>query len=160
MVRGDKIPYTSRMATHKKHHHGERPTLDQSLAALKSSGLKLTAPRKAILQLMTNHHGPFTAEEVHKRITRRVCDLATVYRTLTSLDEAGLVRRCEFGDGSSRFELAEAGGHHHHIVCKKCKKVEVVDECEVAGLDKLALKRGYLDVTHILEFFGTCPDCR
>ncbi|MGZ6404293.1 MAG: Fur family transcriptional regulator, partial [Bdellovibrionota bacterium] len=108
------------MATDKKHNHHHPKSLEQVLGDLKKSQLKLTIPRKAILKVLVEEHGPFTAEEVHKRISRRVCDLATVYRTLASLDEAGLLRRCEFGDGSARYELAEAENtHHHHLVCKK-----------------------------------------
>jgi Fe2+ or Zn2+ uptake regulation protein len=135
--------------------------LTHLLEALKSHQLKITGPRKTILQALVDDHGPFTAEEVHKKIGRRICDLATVYRSLTSMEEAGILRRCEFGDGTARYELAEGeGAHHHHLICRKCKRVEVVDDCELEAIDKFARKRGFTDVSHILEFFGTCPACR
>lgn len=149
------------MASEKKHQHAHSPTLEQVLGELKKAQLKLTTPRKAILQALVNEHGPFTAEEVLKKISRRVCDQATVYRTLASLEEVGIITRCEFGDGSARYEIAgETGHHHHHLICKKCKRVEIVDDCEVEGLDKVAQKRGFSDVSHVLEFFGLCPDCK
>lgn len=130
------------------------------LGDLKSSGLKLTEARKAILKALTDHHGPFTVEEIHKLISKKICDQATVYRNLSSLADAGLIRRCEFGDGSARFELAEVGEHHHHIICNKCKRVEIIDDPEIEEIDRFARKRGFADVSHILEFFGTCPQCK
>jgi Fur family ferric uptake transcriptional regulator len=149
------------MATDKKHSHEHHRSLDQVLAELKKANLKLTTPRKAILELLVNEHGPFSAEEVQKKISRRACDLATVYRTVASLEEVGILNRCEFGDGTARFELADSSGHHHHhLICRQCKRVEVVDDCELEGLDRLAQKRGFTNVSHILEFFGTCPDCK
>ncbi|MGZ3713406.1 MAG: Fur family transcriptional regulator [Bdellovibrionota bacterium] len=150
------------MASDKNHRHQHQTkSLDQALSDLKLRGLKVTIPRRAILQALILEHGPFTAEEIHKQISRRVCDLATVYRTLSSLEEAGLLRRCEFGDGSARYEMAGQGNaHHHHLICKSCKKVEVVDECELEEIDRFAQKRGFTDISHTLEFFGICADCR
>ena len=149
------------------HGHGSKKNkspdghdLTEALMGLKSSGLKLTEARKAILKSLTDHHGPFTVEEIHKLISKKICDQATVYRNLASLAEAGLVRRCEFGDGSARFELAGAGEHHHHIICNKCKRVEIIDDAEIEEIDRFARKRGFADVSHILEFFGTCPQCK
>ena len=74
----------------KKNHHDHAPSLEQALAALKKSGLKLTAPRKAILKALAAQHGPFTVEQIYKLITRRVCDQATVYRNLGPFDRGGL----------------------------------------------------------------------
>ncbi|PWU10748.1 MAG: hypothetical protein C5B47_01750 [Verrucomicrobia bacterium] len=134
--------------------------IEAAQTALKETGLKATEPRLAILIALSENHGPFTADEVHKLINKRVCDQATVYRTLTRLVEVGLLRRCEFGDGIARFETAESGHHHHHVVCNQCKRVEVIDDEEIEEIDRFARKRGFSDVSHILEFFGTCPQCR
>jgi Fur family ferric uptake transcriptional regulator len=148
-------------AADKKHHHSHSPSMEQVLEELKKAQLKLTNPRRAILQVLVAEHGPFTAEEVLKRVSRRVCDQATVYRTLASLEEVGIIRRCEFGDGSARYEIAGQGGHHHHhLICRKCKKVEIVDDCEIEDLDNIAQKRGFSNVSHALEFFGLCPTCK
>lgn len=149
------------MASEKKHHRHTAPTMEDALASLKKAELKLTSPRKAILQALVDEHGPFTAEEVHKKVGRRVCDQATIFRTLASLEEVGILRRCEFGDGSARYEISDRPGHHHHhLICKKCRRVEMIEDCELEGLDRLAQKRGFTEVSHILEFFGLCPDCK
>lgn len=137
------------------------PKLEALWAEMKKSGLKQTEPRRRVIQALFDDHGPFTAEEIHRRVTKKVCDLATIYRTLGSLEEAGILRRCEFGDGSARYELSgEEEHHHHHIVCRGCKRVEVVDDPAIEALfEKLVRKHGFRDASHHLEFFGTCPRC-
>jgi Fe2+ or Zn2+ uptake regulation protein len=139
-----------------KHSHNN----EDIIVALKKNGLKLTEPRKAILLALSKSHGPFTAEEVHKLITKKVCDQATVYRTLTRLVDIGLLRRCEFGDGMARFEIADSDHHHHHLVCNQCRRVEIIDDEEIEEIDRFARKRGFSNISHILEFFGTCPQCK
>lgn len=137
--------------------HG--PDLRKIYARLKQSGLKVTDGRRAILATLVANHGPFTAEEIYERVP--LCDRATVFRSLVSLQKANLVKRCEFGDGIARFEIAEAEAHHHHLVCNACKRVEIVNDCDLLGeIDRFARKRGYSNVSHSLEFFGICPDCR
>lgn len=135
--------------------------LEKLLEELKKSHLRVTEPRIAILRVLLEEHGPFTAEEIHKCIPKKMCDLATIYRTLASLEKTGIIRRCEFGDGSARYELSEhENHHHHHVICKVCKAVEVLDDCELNELAQYAQKRGFTEVTHSLEFFGVCPNCQ
>lgn len=139
----------------------DSPALDSVLEKLRKSHLRVTEPRKAILRCLTQNHGPFSAEDMHKRITRKVCDLATVYRILTSLESVGVIRRCEFGDGIARYELTQPEDHHHHhVICTQCKKVEPLDDCELDEIDRIARRRGFADVSHSLEFFGLCPACK
>jgi len=139
----------------------QHPDLESILARLRGSRLKITEPRKAILKALVENHGPFSAEELHARLPKKLCDVVTVYRCLTSLEGAGLVRRCEFGDGTARYELAEESDHHHHhVICKHCKRVEVLDDCELGEIDRFAQKKGFTEVSHSLEFFGVCSRCR
>ena len=135
--------------------------LQNLLNALRDHGLRVTEPRIAVLKVFLESHGPFSAEEVYTKVTRKACDLATIYRTLTSLEKAQVVRRCDFGDGTLRFEIADKSDphHHHHIICKICKQIEVLDDCELDNLDQFAQKRGFTQVTHSLEFFGICKKC-
>ena len=145
----------------KRSRPASRQALQSIIDELKKSHLKVTEPRKAVLQALSADHGPFTAEELHKRVTKRVCDLATIYRCLSSLEKAGLIKRCEFGDGAARYEITrQADQHHHHVICNECKKIEVLDDCELDGIDKFARKRGFSEVSHSLEFFGICSSCK
>lgn len=133
--------------------------LGQLLQKLRKSRLRITEPRIAILEVLVEKHGPYTAEEIYQSFTRKVCDLATIYRCLASMEKAGVIGRCEFGDGATRYELATHQDHHHHLVCKNCKKIEVLDDCELQEINRIAEKRGFVEVAHSLEFFGICPSC-
>lgn len=129
---------------------------------MKNARLRVTKPRVAILRVFLEKHGPFTAEEIHIKATKEVCDLATIYRSLNSLEKATIIRRCEFGDGTARYELSEreTQHHHHHVICKICKKIEILDDCKLHDIDFFPKKHGFLDVIHSLEFFGICPVCQ
>ena len=134
--------------------------LESAIGTLRANGQRITEPRRAILNLLTHEHGPFTAEELHGRLENGGCDLVTVYRVIAAFEELNLVRRCDFGDGAYRYEFNTGDGHHHHIICRKCNSVEVLDRCVVESLERLARKKGYANVTHTLEIFGTCVKCQ
>ncbi len=134
--------------------------LARALATLDASDLRNTAPRRAILKFLTASHGPFSAEEVHAGIDAALCDLVTVYRCLAALEEIGLLRRCDLGDGCQRYEYNSPGHHHHHLVCRKCRRVSSLDLCVVEPLERLAREQGYTQISHVLEIFGLCPECQ
>jgi Fur family ferric uptake transcriptional regulator len=131
-----------------------------ALDRMREAGQRITGARRSILRMLIDEHGPFGAEEVHRRLPEGECDLVTVYRTLTAMEELGLVRRCDFGDGTYRYEFNHAGHHHHHVICRVCRKVRVIDVCVVDALERIAQEMGYTDVTHTLELFGVCPECQ
>jgi Fur family ferric uptake transcriptional regulator len=79
--------------------------LEAALELLRANHQRVTEPRKAILGILTREHGPFTAEELHKRMRKGSCDLVTVYRSLAAMEESTVVRRCDFGDGAYRYEI-------------------------------------------------------
>lgn len=91
------------------------------------------------------------------------CDLATIYRGTHLLEQMGMVKRFDFGDGAARFELIGEGddGHHHHLICTQCTKVVEIKECALRKIDaRIAAANGFAAVTHRLEFFGICPRCQ
>ena len=131
---------------------------------LRKAGLKVTLPRVKILDILeSNPNLHLTAEEVYRALLESGEDigLATVYRVLTQFEAAGLVRRHHFEGGHSVFELNE-GGHHDHIVCQECGRVEefvdpVIEERQKAIADKL----GFRISDHSLILYGSCSrhDC-
>lgn len=141
-------------------HPHEHSSLDSALETLRDHGQRVTAPRRAILAVLTSEHGPFTADEIHQRMSGAVCDLVTVYRCLAAMEEIALVRRCDFGDGSYRYEFNTGEHHHHHIVCRVCHSVETLDICMADALERMARQMGYANVTHTLEIFGVCAKCQ
>ena len=141
------------------HDHSADP-LAGALHALREHGQRVTGARKAVLELLVAEHGPFTTEEIHARLAEGECDLVTVYRTVASLEEIDVVRRCDFGDGVYRYEFNHADHHHHHIICRQCRSVAVLDVCVADALERMARQLGYTQVTHALEVFGICPACQ
>ena len=148
-----------------EHHHDHKKFLESSLTVLREKKLKVTRPRKLLLELLIEEHGPFTTEELHRKLNTRdktlKCDLVTVYRSLSSFEAIGLVSPCQFGDNSVRYEFrSPSGEHHHHVICRKCRKVETLDGCFLGNAAKTLSKKGYTDLSHVLEVFGICPACR
>ncbi len=130
---------------------------------LKKAGLKATVPRLKILQILEENKGQhMRAEDVYKALLEGDEDigLATVYRVLTQFEQAGLVVRHHFEGGHSVFELDE-GGHHDHMLCTACGKVEeFMDEVIEERQKVIAERAGYKFTDHSMYLYGICPDCQ
>ena len=140
-----------------------RQALSTLTDRLRGQARKITGPRKAILDLLRKSPHPLTNKEILAALPSGHCDLATVYRAMHLLEDMGMVKQFDFGDGIARFELVAegAGSHHHHLVCTRCAQVIELEECFKDELDeRIAAKNGFKDVTHKLEFFGICPACQ
>ena len=140
-------------------HHAPDAALVTALETLRQHEMRVTEPRKAMLAILVREHGPFSAEELHAKLKKKECDVVTVYRSLQAMEEIGVLRRCDFGDGTYRYEFNSGEHHHHHIVCRSCRGVKVLDLCVADSLERLARQMGYQKVTHTLEVFGVCPEC-
>ncbi len=128
---------------------------------LRARSRKVTGQREAILDVLRRHACPLTNREIHAALPASGCDLATIYRTMHTLLGMGLVRRCDFGDGTARFELATEDSHHHHLVCNGCGMVVEIDQCFPTRLEQeIARRHGFSQVTHRLQFSGMCPRCQ
>jgi len=134
-----------------------------STQELRRAGLKATLPRLKILEILErNPDRHVSAEDVYKALLESGDDvgLATVYRVLTQFEQAGLVTRHHFEGGHAVFELNQ-GGHHDHILCIKCGRVEeFIDETIEARQQAIAEKHGFEMTDHSLYIYGLCPKCR
>ena len=130
---------------------------------LRNAGLKVTAPRIKILDMLEHSETKHvSAEDVFKalRDAGEEVGLATVYRVLTQFEKAGLVMRHHFEGGSSIFELTSVD-HHYHIVCNKCGRVEeFYDEVIERQQEAIAEKYGFKITDHSLYRYGFCASCR
>ncbi|MDO4938262.1 MAG: ferric iron uptake transcriptional regulator [Sutterellaceae bacterium] len=134
---------------------------------LKSVGLKATAPRMRILEIFqkaqesgTERH--LSAEDVYKLLVAENLDvgLATVYRVLTQFETAGLIVRHYFGNDRATYEMDD-GGHHDHIVCTRCGRVEEFVDKEIERRQKQVAQRlGFELEDHALSLYGICADCQ
>jgi len=143
--------------------HAQRAGLTELTERLRRRARKITGPRQAILQLLRSQAHPLSIKEISTALPQRQCDLATIYRSIHLLEQMGMVKKFDFGDGTARFELLEEGddGHHHHLVCTRCAGIVELDECSMRELEeRIAAHNGFRAVTHKLEFFGICPACQ
>ena len=144
-------------------HSHQRQELSALTARLRRQARKITGPRAAILEILRRHPHPLTNKEIFAAMSGGQCDLATIYRAMHLLEEMGMVKRFDFGDGTARFELVGEGddGHHHHLVCTRCEEVVEIEECFPSAIEsRIAAANGFKGVTHKLEFFGLCPECQ
>ena len=99
-----------------------------------------------------------TAEDIYRLLVVEGMDigLATVYRVLTQFEQAGLLIRHHFEGGKAVFEL-NAGGHHDHIVCVKCGRVEEFYDAEIEKRqESAAANLGFNMQDHSLTIYGIC----
>ncbi len=133
------------------------------IASLKKHGLKVTDSRVAILNVLQHTDELLTADEIFDRVNRTVkSDRATVYRTVSTYAQVGLIEAVQLKDSSIRYEIAHKYDHHHHAVCTTCGVVEhIADESVEEVLRRMTKKlKKFSGVDeHALEFFGTCKKC-
>lgn len=120
-----------------------------------TAGLKMTGQRKVILKVLDDSTDHPSVEDVYER-AKKIDDsisIATVYRTLSLLDELDLVIRHEFQEGYSRYEVN--WDHHHHLIDLETGKVVEFQNEELERLKvKIAKELGYDLVDHRLELYG------
>lgn len=126
---------------------------------LKSIGLKATLPRLKILDLFeSSKKRHLNAEEVYRLLIAEDIDigLATVYRVLTQFEQAGLLIRHHFDSDKAVYEL-NSGGHHDHLVCLQCGRVEEFFDEEIERRQKkVAAQRGFTIHDHSLHIYADC----
>ncbi|HTW16615.1 MAG TPA: Fur family transcriptional regulator [Nocardioides sp.] len=124
--------------------------------------LRNTRQRRALMAELSATDGFRTAQELHAALREQgeSVGLATVYRSLQALVEAGEVDTVKADGGESAFRLCSSQ-HHHHLVCRQCgRTVEITGPAVERWAAKVAEDHGYVDVNHTLELFGLCPECR
>jgi Fur family ferric uptake transcriptional regulator len=131
---------------------------------LKEKGYKITKARLAILTVFSKTKTPLTAEDVYRELVKeknnKDINEATVYRTLSLLEQAEILNKIDFRKESAYFELAS--GHHHHITCTKCETIEDFESKEIekalGGVIRNSSK--FINIRdHSLELFGLCKEC-
>ncbi|MEO5743374.1 MAG: Fur family transcriptional regulator [Terracoccus sp.] len=120
-----------------------------------------TRQQAAVAELLGRSEDFTSAQTVHARLREagEGVGLATVYRTLQAMVEAGTVDVLRTDDGEAVYRACSTH-HHHHLVCRACgKTVEVEGPAVETWSDRVAHEHGFTEVTHSLEIFGTCTGC-
>ncbi len=138
------------------------PDSNDILEKLRKEGFRLTSTRKAIVRIFLSGSGPMTAPELLLRLKSEGVNVnkTTVYRELDFLSAQKLTREVQLGDGVRRYEYLR-DGHHHHLVCIKCKHIECFEMkgCLSKFEAEISAKKNFTFIHHSLEFFGICADC-
>ena len=120
-------------------------------------GVRLTDQRKLIAKVMSESNDHPDVDELHKRVTKVdfKISIATVYRTVKLLEEAGIVAKHEFKGNKARYEETQKEHHDHLIDINTGEIVEFVDQDIEKLQKKVAEKLGYKLIDHRLELYGS-----
>ncbi len=131
---------------------------------LKSNSLKYTTQRELILKIIYDNSGHFTPEDIYNLLKERYpkvkLGIATVYRTLTLLEDANIVSSISFGAQGKKYEFG-LKEHHDHLVCLECGGIEeFFDETIEKQQEKIAKKFNFKMTNHIMKITGVCSACQ
>ena len=128
---------------------------DPLLSRCLAKNIRMTSQRQIIIQVIEESDDHPDVDQLYLRSVEldNTISIATVYRTVKLLEEAGLIERLEFGDGRSRYE--EAGEHHEHLVDIETGEVHEFYNEELETLKtEIAREMGYELIDHRLELYG------
>lgn len=126
------------------------------LKDLKEHGFKITPQRQLIAEVLQGNKEHPSAEDVYKKVikTAPTVSIATVYKTLNSLADLGVIQRLDIGDGKAHFDPDTTT--HSHFVCIKCKKIfDIYEEIRLPeSLKDFRVIKGQA------IYYGLCKDCK
>ena len=125
----------------------------------RDSGLKLTPQRLAILEYLDGNKEHPSAEDVYKAVSRKfpTMSLATVYNTLMTLKQRGLVKELTMDPLRMRFDPQPTP--HHHLICMDCRKIIDIHTRLRINLPEME-QEGFEILGNHIEFYGRCPKCK
>lgn len=127
---------------------------------LRRSGFKATPARLAILEILRATKRPMSAQAIFDALPRGA-DRVTVYRTVKSLKEKGIISQIDLRHNHAHYELANLA-EHHHLICIRCGRVEDIHRCGIEETypKMLRASKHFTKITeHALEFYGVCKKC-
>jgi Fur family ferric uptake transcriptional regulator len=138
--------------------------LEKFKVTLKANNLKYTKQREAIVSFIYNNKGHFTPEEINDALKTKHKDMkigiATIYRTLTLLEESGMVTSLSFDTQGKKYEFGLTK-HHDHIVCSECGLIkEFYDETIEKRQHEIAKKLNFTLEDHHMKLIGLCESCQ
>ena len=130
---------------------------------LRKNGMLYSKQREQILDIFLKIEKHPVINELYDLVRKKhpQIGLATVYRTMKVICDAGLARETDFGGGTKRFEHKYKHQHHDHLVCLKCGRIiEVISPAIEKLQESLAKKHRFKAIRHRMEIFGFCKNCK
>ena len=122
--------------------------------------LKNTKNRKIILEFLKKMNRPVTAEEIYFSLNKEKIDLSTIYRTLNSFYENGIVKK-EVNSEKKNIFILDNNEDSHVLVCKNCHKRVPLNGCPYHKINESIEKNtGFIVEDQNTEIYGICPDCQ
>lgn len=123
---------------------------------------RMTRQRAAIADLLDSVKDFKSAQQLHELLRERgeTTGLATVYRTLQNLADAGDLDTLRDAEGEMLYRQCERVEHHHHLVCRSCGKTVEIDGPTIeTWAEQIGQSHGFTKIDHTIELFGTCGQC-
>jgi Fur family ferric uptake transcriptional regulator len=120
---------------------------------------RVTPQRRAVIDTLDGWEGSFTVVDLYDRARQAypALALATTYRTVDLLRRAGSVRPLP-GTGRPTYVRCHSG-HHHHLICLSCGRVEETEICAAPAPAELERRYGFRESSHEVDIYGTCAQC-
>jgi Fe2+ or Zn2+ uptake regulation protein len=134
----------------------------QAIDILKSHKLKITPARVEALICLKQNPKPIGAQAVFAQLAKKgsSVDQATLYRTLKTFVEKGVVNETSIKTGHTSYFLPSSADKHY-VICTNCRAVQSISQCVFHDQSKSILKQsGFAKITqHVFEFYGLCKKC-
>ena len=138
--------------------------LEKFKTILKENSLKFTKQRELILKFLYENDDHFTPEDIYILLKKEYPEInigiATVYRTLTLLEESGIASSISFGAQGKKYELG-LKKHHDHLICTECGNIiEFYDDTIEEQQEKIAKNFNFKMTDHTMKIIGICKNCQ
>jgi len=138
--------------------------LEKFKTLLKENSLKFTKQRELLLKFLYENKGHFTPEEMYMLLKKQNpginIGIATIYRTLSLLEESGIASSISFGAQGKKYELG-LKQHHDHLICTVCGEItEFFDETIEEQQEMIAKKFNFTMTDHSMKIIGQCENCK
>ena len=138
--------------------------LEKFKGILKNNSLKFTKQRELILKFLYENEGHYTPEEIYMQLKQEHPEInigiATIYRTLTLLEESSIASSISFGVQGKKYELG-LKKHHDHLICTSCGDIiEFFDDIIEERQEAIAKKFNFQMTDHTMKIVGLCENCQ
>ncbi|MDD3393131.1 MAG: Fur family transcriptional regulator [Anaerotignum sp.] len=127
------------------------------------NNIKTTKQRETVFDVLMNASMPLTVEEIYVTLREKEknMSLSTIYRVLDVFVSKDLVEKSNFSKSNMAVYEIKGTKHKHHLICICCGKIVALDSCPIHDYEKALEKTTSFDIiSHKLEFFGYCPECK
>jgi Fur family ferric uptake transcriptional regulator len=131
---------------------------------LKKKGYRNSNLRVAVLDILKQNPGPISISTLTMGLEKQHLkpNKTSIYREISTLLKENVIEEFDLGEGKKRYELKPEKGHHHHIICTKCGKVDCLEvDSDLEKLtQQIEKKTNYKISKHNLDFEGLCVECQ